>query len=128
MRPIDEDWLLPMKENAMKPTATDHQNAAPLLHVVTLECKDAEHATRCLAALRDYGRPDALSFRCASYEFGVKEGTTSTVYLIERWSRWEDLDALLTEKVVPALPIYNALLARPFDPARDTLRVRLLGS
>jgi hypothetical protein len=108
----------------MSQTTTESQTA-PFLHLVTLECKDAEHANRCLAALREYGRPDALRYRCAAYEFGLKAGTTSTVFLVERWSRWEDLDALLTEKVVPALPTYNALLKQPFDPGRDTLRVQL---
>jgi len=28
--------------------------------------------------------------------------------------------------VIPALPHYNTLLKRPFDPARDTLRIRLV--
>lgn len=96
-----------------------------LIHVVTLECKDGEHATRCIAALSEYGKPDALAFNCTSYEFGLKEGTTDTVYLIERWNRWEDLDSLLNTKVVPALPLYNQLLKRPFDPAKDTLRIKL---
>lgn len=96
-----------------------------LVHVVTLECKDDEHATRCLAALKDYGKPDALAFKCLAYEFGLKEGTTDTVCLVERWNQWEDLDALLSAKVVPALPMYNQLLKRPFDPARDTMRIRL---
>ena len=62
------------------------------MHVVTLECKDPEHATRCLAALTESGRPDALACHCLSYEFGLKEGTTDTVCLVERWNRWEDLD------------------------------------
>jgi len=96
-----------------------------LVHLVTLECKDHEHAQRCIAALENYGKPDALAFQCVSYEFGLKEGTTDTVCLVERWDRWEDLDALLSEKVVPALPTYNQLLKRPFDPARDTCRIRL---
>ena len=99
--------------------------AARLLHVVTLDCKDQEHAARCLAALAAYGRPDALAFKCASYEFGLKRGTTDSVYLVERWQRWDDLDALLAAKVVPALPMYDQLLKRPFDPAKDTLRVEL---
>jgi hypothetical protein len=93
--------------------------------VVTLECRDEQHATRCLEALAEYGRPDALAFNCVSYEFGLKEGTSDTVCLVERWRRWEDLDSLLAAKVVPALPTYNQLLKRPFDPAKDTLRVRL---
>jgi hypothetical protein len=92
---------------------------------VTLECKDNEHAQQCLAALENYGKPDALAFKCASYEFGLKEGTTDTVCLVERWNRWKDLDALLSEKVVPALPTYNQLLKRPFDPAKDTCRIKL---
>lgn len=95
------------------------------VHIVTLECKDADHAKRCLDALKNYGKPDALSFNCLSYEFGLKEGRTDTVYLVERWKRWEDLDSLLTEKVAPALPLYNQLLKRPFDPAKDTLRIHL---
>lgn len=71
---------------------------------------------------------DAMSFNCRSYEFGLKEGTADTVFLVERWNRWEDLDALLGAKVVPALPMYNQLLKRPFDPARDTLRIQLSAS
>jgi hypothetical protein len=98
-----------------------------LLHVVTLECKDAENAQRCLAALAQYGRPDALSFKCCAYEFGLKEGTRDTVCLVERWSQWQDLNALLTAKVIPALPLYNQLLKRSFDPAKDTVRIRLSG-
>lgn len=98
-----------------------------LVHVVTLDCKDEAHAQRCLDALANYGRPDALAFNCESYEFGLKEGTTDTVYLIERWRRWQDLDALLREKVVPALPMYNQLLKKPFDPGKDTLRINLSG-
>ncbi|MGE0812288.1 MAG: hypothetical protein AB7O28_00270 [Vicinamibacterales bacterium] len=96
---------------------------ASFMHLVTLECKDEAHAARCLAALAAHGRPDALAYRCVSYDFGVKVGAPDTVMLVERWQRWEDLDALLAEKVVPALPVYNALLKRPFDPARDTVRI-----
>jgi len=48
-----------------------------------------------------------------------------TVCIVERWRRWEDLDALLRDEVVPALPLYDQLLKEPFDPARDTLRVTL---
>ena len=99
--------------------------AGPLLHLVTLECKDSEHATQCLAALAHYGRPDALAYRCVSYEFGLKEGSPDTVLLVERWNRWEDLDALLRDKVVPALPTYNQLLKHPFDPAKHTTRISL---
>lgn len=101
----------------------DASDAGRLIHIVKLTCKDAEHAARCLGALSAHGRPDALAYGCASYEFGLKEGTDDTVLLVERWSDWADLDRLLTEKVVPALPAYNALLKRPFDPATDTLRV-----
>ena len=92
-----------------------------LVHVV----KDGPHAKRCLDALANHGKPDAEAFQCASYEYGLKEGTTDTVYLVERWNRWEDLDVLLGAKVVPALPMCNQLLKRPFDPARDTLRIKL---
>ncbi|MCU9846587.1 hypothetical protein OEZ60_01025 [Defluviimonas sp. WL0024] len=95
------------------------------VHVVTLECKDAENAARCLGALAAYGRPDAEAFGCVSYDFGLKEGTEDTVHLVERWNGWDDLDALLAEKVVPALPLYNEMLRRPFDPATDTMRIRL---
>lgn len=95
------------------------------VHVVTLQCKDAESASRCLGALAAYGRPDAEAFRCVAYEFGLREGTEDTVYLVERWNNWEDLDGLLAEKVIPALPLYNQMLRRPFDPAADTLRIRL---
>jgi hypothetical protein len=103
----------------------DIQKPAPCLHVVTLECKDAAHAARCLALLAEHGRPDALRYRCRAYEFGPRLGAPQVVTLVERWERWEDLDALLRERVVPALPLYDALLASPFDPARDTLRVAL---
>lgn len=96
-----------------------------LIHLVTLECKDDVHANRCIEALTQYGKPDALAFGCASYEFGFKEGTPDVVQIVERWNRWEDLDSLLAEKVVPALPVYNEFLKRPFDPARDTTRIRL---
>lgn len=95
------------------------------LQVVTLECKDGEHAKRCLDALATYGRPDALAFNCVSYEFGLKEGTSDTIYLVERWKQCEDLDALIREKVIPALPMYNQLLKRPFDPAKDAVRITL---
>ena len=102
-----------------------NSGAGQFVHIVTLQCKDAENAARCLDALAAYGRPDAEAFRCAAYEFGLKEGTDDTVYLVERWNSWDDLNALLTEKVVPALPLYNQMLRRPFDPAADTLRIRL---
>ena len=96
-----------------------------LMHIVTLNCKDAESADSCISALAAYGKPDALAYNCASYEFGRREGSEDTVYIIERWRRWSDLDALLNEKVVPALPMYNQLLKRPFDPSQDTLRICL---
>ena len=96
-----------------------------LVHIVTLDCRDSEHASRCLDALANYGRPDALEFKCVSYEFGLREGSEETVYIVERWNSWEDLDALLGAKMVPALPMYSQLLKRPFDPATDTLRVNL---
>ena len=102
--------------------------AGNLVHVVTLECRDGEHAQRCLDALATYGRPDALAFNCVSYEFGFKEGTADTIYLVERWKQWGDLDALLQSKVIPALPLYNQLLKRSFDPARDTVRITLSGT
>ena len=31
-------------------------------------------------------------------------------------------------KVVPAMPMYNQLLKRPFDPSKDTLRIKLSDS
>jgi hypothetical protein len=95
------------------------------VHLVALNCKDEEHATRCIEALANYGRPDALAFNCVSYEFGLKCGTTDTVYIVERWRQWRDLDALLTEKVVPTSPMYNQLLKQPFDPSKDTVRISL---
>ena len=105
---------------------SENQNSdGRFMHVVTLDCKDEEHATRCIEALANYGKPDALAFNCISYDFGLKEGARDTVYLIERWNQWADLDALLTEKVVPALPMYNQLLKRPFNPAEDTVRISL---
>jgi quinol monooxygenase YgiN len=112
-----------------EPTPTPTANPTPtemLVHLVTLECRDADHAHHCLEALQAVGRPDALAYGCLSYDVGRAEGCDDTVVLVERWRRWEDLDALLVEKVVPALPRYNALLRRPFDPGRDTRRVRLV--
>lgn len=106
-------------------STNESKTAGDLVHVVTLECKDEANAKRCIEALSNYGRPAALAFNCISYEFGLKEGTNDTVYIVERWSQWRDLDALLSEKVVPALPMYNQLLRRPFDPAKDTVRVKL---
>lgn len=98
---------------------------ATLVHLVSLGCKDADHAQQCLAALHQSGRPDAERYGCRAYEFGLQGGTDDVVRIIERWDRWEDLDALLAECVVPALPVYNQLLARPFDPATDTERITL---
>ena len=106
-------------------TVCESTNVGPFVHVVTLTCKDGERAKQCIEALANYGRPDALAFNCVSYEFGMLEGTVDTVYIIERWLQWSDLDALLSEKVIPALPLYNQLLKRPFDPSRDTMRIRL---
>lgn len=103
----------------------DRTSQTDSIHIVTLRCKDAEHAIKCVQALEAYGRPDALGYGCKSYEFGLKSGEDDTVVLIERWADFGQLDRLLTEKVVPALPVYNALLARAFDPQRDTTRVRL---
>jgi len=104
----------------------DHSNSGgQCVHVVTLDCKDREHASRCIEALANYGRPDALAFNCISYEFGLEAGSSDTVYIVERWRQWQDLNALLNEKVVPALPMYNQLLKRPFDPAMDTVRINL---
>jgi hypothetical protein len=109
--------------------ADDHSKTeGRLVHVVTLECKDPDHARRCLEALSAYGKPDALAFNCAAYEFGLKEGTADTVCIVERWSSWRDLDALLAAKVVPALPMYNQLLKAAFDPARNTVRINLSGA
>jgi hypothetical protein len=109
-------------------TSTDPSHPARRIHIVTLACKDADHARRCLDALANYGRPDALAYRCEAYEFGVVVGTADTIQLVERWHDWKDLDALLGDKVVPALPLYNEMLRRPFDPARDTVRVELVGA
>jgi len=108
-------------------TTANSIHAGNLVHLVTLDCKDANHAKQCLAALSAYGRPDALAYKCLSYDFGLQEGSPDKVFIVERWRRWEDLDTLLKEKVVPALPTYNALLKRPFDPAKHTLRVALSG-
>lgn len=99
--------------------------SARFVHIVTLDCKSGEHAQQCLSALASYGRPDAVVFGCASYEFGTRAGAPDSVYIVEQWGSWDDLDRLLVEKVVPALPLYNQLLKRPFDPVTDTLRVEL---
>ena len=98
------------------------------IHIVTLNCKDDERARQCLGALANYGKPDAMSFNCVSYDFGLKAGTTDSVYLVERWNQWSDLDALLQNKVIPAIPMYNELLKSPFNPASDTLRIELTGA
>ena len=95
------------------------------IHLVTLNCKDEQHAKQCLSALANYGKPDALSYNCLSYEFGRKANSKNTVYLIERWSKWKDLDLLLNDKVIPALSMYNQLLKNPFNPETDTLRIEL---
>jgi hypothetical protein len=92
---------------------------------VTLACKDAGRAQQCLDALERHGRPDAREHGCCSYDFGLELGSADRVRLIERWNRWEDLDTLLVEKVVPALPMNAELLAAPFGPATDTVRVEL---
>ena len=96
-----------------------------LVHVVTLVCKDAEHAERCLGALEQYGLPDAQAYGALSYRFGRKVGDPATVMLVEQWGDWDRLNALLADKVAPALPVYNELLAQPFDPARDTVRIEV---
>lgn len=115
-------WLTDKDEGM----CADRQQAeGELIHVVTLECKDETHAARCIEALSHYGRPDATAYNCISYEFGLKEGAKDTVYIVERWRRWQDLEALLSEKVVPALHMYNQLLKRPFDPSTDTARIKL---
>ncbi len=101
------------------PSPPDGRN----IHIVTLHCKDEEHAARCETALAGAGRPDAQSYGCLSYVFGRKAGAPDTVILVEHWADFAQLDRLLTERVIPALPAYNALLARDFDPARDTVRV-----
>lgn len=106
-------------------TTKDITTKGNLIHIVTLNCKDDEHAKQCLDALANYGKPDALSFHCSSYKFGLKAGSTDTVYLVERWTKWNDLDALLQAKVIPALPMYNHLLKNPFNPETDTLRIEL---
>ena len=105
--------------------AQDSNRMGRLIHIVTLHCKDNEHARQCLEALANYGKPDALSFNCLSYEYGLKAGDTEIVYIVERWNRWKDLDSLLSAKVIPALPMYNQLLKNPFDPATDTMRIEL---
>ena len=101
---------------------TEVDSRGRFLHVVTLDCKDTERARQCIDALREHGRPDAMEFGCLAYEFG-RDG--ARVLLVERWADWGRLDALLEQRVVPALPLYNELLAQPFDPARDTRRVEL---
>ncbi|MCB9928176.1 MAG: hypothetical protein H6844_01975 [Alphaproteobacteria bacterium] len=96
-----------------------------LMHVVTLACKDPHHAAEFLAVLAEHARRDAMAYNCLAFEFGLKEGTDDTVYLVERWRCWEDLDAMLAERVEPVMPVYNALLKRPFDPAADSVRLVL---
>lgn len=107
------------------PQPSDTRDRGLCLHLVTLSCKDAAHAQQCIQALTEYGRPDALAFNCESYEFGLQSGSDDTLFLIERWKNWEDLDRTIAEKVVPNLPMYNRFLKAPFDPARDTVRITL---
>jgi hypothetical protein len=64
-----------------------------------------------------------FSYRCQSYDFGLRQGSETTVYIVETWNDWADLNSLLTEKVVPALPLHSELLRRLFDPQRDTVRI-----
>lgn len=106
-------------------SGNEQANAVEGIHIVTLRCKGADAASNCLGALDAYGRPDALAYGCESYEFGRVPGDDTTVLLVERWSDFSKLDRLLAEKVVPALPTYNALLERDFDPERDTVRIAL---
>jgi len=103
----------------------DTNSNGRLINLITLVCKDNEHAQQCLDAIANYGKPDAMAYKCSSYEFGLKVGTKDTVCVVERWDRWEDLDSLLKDKVIPALPSYNQLLKRPFDFETDTVRVEL---
>ncbi len=106
-------------------SSQNNLSTGKLVHIVNLLCKDEQCAQQCIEALRNYGRPDAMACGCTSYDFGIQLGTTDTVYLIERWNSWNDLDKLLVEKAVPALPAYNALLKSPFDPVKDTTRIEL---
>jgi hypothetical protein len=106
-------------------TNSDTEIGGRLIQVISLACKDGEHAQRCIEALANCGRPDALVFNCVSDEFGLRDGSSDTAYIIERWRQWSDLGALLEAKVVPALPMYNQLLKKPFDPSTDTLRITL---
>jgi quinol monooxygenase YgiN len=101
------------------------QTEGRLLHVVTLQRKDDARTAQRIAALASYGGTDALACSCISYEFGLTEGASDTVLIVEHWNGWQDLDTLLATKIVPALPMYNPLLKRPFDPAKDRLRIRL---
>jgi hypothetical protein len=105
--------------------AQNNSSKAKCIHIVTLNCKDSEHAKQCLNALANYGKPDALSFNCSSYDFGLKAGTEDTIYIVESWFAWADLDSLLHAKVIPALPMFNQLLKNPFNPGTDTLRIEL---
>jgi hypothetical protein len=50
-----------------------------LLHVVSLDYRDEEHARRCIAAVANCGSPDALAYRCVSYELGVRDDAADTV-------------------------------------------------
>ncbi|MCB1552593.1 MAG: hypothetical protein KDJ14_02200 [Xanthomonadales bacterium] len=99
--------------------------AARFVHIVTLDCKDPEHALRCIQMLTQVGLPDAKMFQCVSYEYGLEVGSTERIVLIERWQRWEDLDALIEQCIAPDLDKYNSLLKQPFDVIRDTRRVEL---
>lgn len=66
----------------------------------------------------NHGRLDALALNCRSYGFGLKDGVADTVCIVERWSQREDVETLLSAKVVPALPMYNQVLMRPFVQPR----------
>ena len=70
-------------------------------HVVTLPCKDEECAKNCLSALKANVDLVKKDYNALEYTAGLKAGSQTEVYLIEKWSNWEDLDRWLTEQVVP---------------------------
>jgi hypothetical protein len=95
-------------------------------HNVTLPCKDEDDAQKMFDTLRTIGLPGAKGCNAYSYEFGLEVGSKTKVWVVEKWYKWEDLDAHLEKNVTPNLDDFNALMPEPFDPAKHTTRIELV--
>ena len=67
-------------------------------------------------ALAGYVRPDVESLPLRFERLRPKGGHGRHCLTGRAMAPQRDLNVLLTEKVVLALPMYNDLLAKPFDP------------